>query len=102
MRRGAAFAAHDLHDQAFRHFERAHVLGQRRTLLHVRSHWAMFETACRRRNLREIAGQVSRLVAALLFSRLWVPAGNTGGTNVSAFARMPIPDDLAALMDDPS
>jgi hypothetical protein len=102
IRAGAVLAAQDRLDDAFRNFERAHVLGQRRTMLHLRAHWAMFRVGCRRRDLREIAAQLSRLVAALLFSRIWVPAGNTGGANVSAFAHMPIPDDLAGLMEDPA
>ena len=83
---------------AFRHLERAHILGQRRTLLHVRAHWEMLELACMRRDPREVLGQLPRLLAALLMSRIWVPAGNTGGSNVSAFRRMAIPDDLARIL----
>jgi hypothetical protein len=83
---------------AFRHLERAHILGQRRTLLHVRAHWEMFKLGCVRRDPREVLGQLPRLLAALLMSRIWVPAGNTGGSNVSAFRRMPIPDDLARIL----
>jgi hypothetical protein len=55
-----------------------------------------------RRDFREVAGQLSRMLAALLFSRIWVPVGNTGGANVSAFSRMPIPADLQAILDDDS
>jgi len=29
-------------DQAFRHLERAHILGQSSTVQHVRTHWHMF------------------------------------------------------------
>ena len=87
-------------DRAFAHLERAHVLGQRSTRRHVRSHLAMLSVGWARRDARELAGQLSRLVAAALFSRLWVPAGNTGGANVSALRPMPVPDDLRALLDD--
>ena len=38
-------------------------------------------------------------MTAALFSRLWVPAGNTGGANVSAMRPMPVPPDLQALLD---
>jgi hypothetical protein len=38
-------------------------------------------------------------VAAALFSRLWVPVGNTGGANVSAARPMPVPSDLQAILD---
>jgi hypothetical protein len=43
-------------------------------------------------------GQMLRLPAALLFSRLWVPLGNTGGANVNAMQPMPLPDDLRAVL----
>lgn len=86
-------------DRAFHHLERAHVLGQRRTVRHVRTHLAMLHVGWLRGDLREIIGQASRVVAAALFSRLWVPSGNTGGANVSAFRPMPVPPDLQALLD---
>jgi hypothetical protein len=38
-------------------------------------------------------------LAAALFSRLWVPVGNTGGANVSAFRPMPVPEDLQRLLE---
>lgn len=84
--------------EAFRHFERAHVLGQRRTRLHVGAHVAMVRVAWRRRDIRELAGQMTRILAATLFSRVWVPEGNTGGANVSAFKPMQIPDDLQRIL----
>jgi hypothetical protein len=89
-------------DAAFTHFERAHILGQRFTVLHVRSHWGMFRIAWRCKDVAEFVGQVSRMVAASLFSRIWVPVGNTGGANVSAFKPMPIPEDLAAILNESS
>jgi hypothetical protein len=85
--------------EAFRRFERAHILGQRSTRLHVRAHVAMLRVARRRGDKREIVGQLKRIVAAALFSRIWVPTGNTGGANVSAVRRMPIPDDLKRILD---
>ena len=95
LARGAANAA-------FRHFERAHILSQRRTWDHVRSHAWMWRAGWQRSDLREIAGQTLRMLAALLFSRLWVPEGNTGGANVSAFRPMPVPEDLRALLARPA
>ena len=86
-------------DDAVRHLERAHVLGQRRTLLHMRSHWAMLTLAWHQRDVRELLGQAPRLLAALLFTSVWVPEGNTGGTNVSAFRKMPIPQELQEILD---
>lgn len=92
-----ALAAGDL-AEAFRHFERAHILGQRRTRLHVRAHIAMLRVGWRRRDRKEILGQLKRIVAATLFSRIWVPEGNTGGANVSALEPMPIPEDLEHIL----
>jgi hypothetical protein len=86
--------------QAFRHFERAHIIGQQRTLLHVRAHIAMLRVASRSGDKREVVGQLKRIVAAALFSRIWVPKGNTGGANVSAFEPMSIPEDLERILQD--
>ena len=87
------------HDQAFHHLERAHILGQRRTWMHVKSHLGMLQLAWQRHDLRELSGQAARIVAAAVFSRIWVPTGNPGGTNVSAFKPMPVPPDLQPLLD---
>lgn len=84
---------------AFRHFERAHILGQRSTRLHVRAHFAMLQIGYHRGSTREMFGQLLRIIAAALFSRIWVPQGNTGGSNVSAFQQMDIPEDLRRIMD---
>lgn len=54
----------------------------------------------RTRHAREVVGQFTRAIAALLFSRIWVPAGNTGRANVSAFAPMPVPEDLARVLKE--
>jgi hypothetical protein len=86
-------------DTAFRHLERAHILSQRFTVRHVHVHWLMLKHGTATRRPREIAGQLVRMVAAALFSRIWVPAGNTGGANVSAMRPMPIPDDLRHLLE---
>jgi len=51
---------------AFHHLERAHILGQRSTRLHVRSHLGMLAVGWQRRDAREVAGQLVRIVAAAL------------------------------------
>ena len=81
-------------DRAFSHLERAHILSQRLTLMHVRTHLAMLAWGWRHRDMREVLGQFSRTLAAACFSRIWVPLGNTGGAKVSAFQPMDVPDDL--------
>lgn len=85
---------------AFRHLERAHILGQRHTGAHVAVHWWMLLIGMRRGDAREVFGQMARVTAALLFSRIWVPLGNTGGANVSAFKPMLVPDDLRQWIED--
>lgn len=86
--------------EAFAHLERAHVLGQASTVQHVRVHVRMFFWALRHRVLREAVGQVMRIVGAATKTVFgWVPTGNTGGANVSPFRRMPIPSDLAVVID---
>jgi hypothetical protein len=94
--------ARDQLDLACTHLERAHVLSQRATFMHVRTHMAMLALGWRRRDAREVLGQLSRTLAAAVFSRIWVPAGNTGGARVSAFKPMPVPEDLALLLREKS
>jgi len=79
--------------------ERAHILTQRRPWLHARSHWLMLRAGWQQGDLREVLGQMLRIPAALLFSRIWVPVGNTGRARVSAFQPMPISEELHRLLD---
>ena len=57
----------------------------------LRAGWAL-------RDWHEVFGQLPRILAALLFSRLWVPLGNTGRARVSAFAPMPVDEELRRLL----
>lgn len=87
-------------EAAFHHLERAHVLGQRSTVQHVRAHVAMLLWAMRNRNAREVLGQLTRVIGAA--TKTWaglVPSGNKGGANVSPFKPMAIPEDLAEMID---
>ncbi|KZN44050.1 DUF3703 domain-containing protein [Pseudoalteromonas luteoviolacea] len=84
----------------FKRLERAHILGQKYVIPHTLSHWWMLKVGLKTANKREVIGQCIRIVASILFSKLWVPIGNTGGSNVSAMKKMPIPDDLKALLKD--
>ncbi len=87
-------------DRAFAQLEQAHILGQRRVGAHSLTHWWMLKVGWQRWDAQDIRGQGLRLLAALVMSRVWVPAGNTGGTNVSPLQRMPIPDALRDVMDE--
>lgn len=83
---------------AFRHLERAHVLGQASTVQHVRVHGHMLAWALRHRSHREGWGQVLRIVGAATKTVLWVPVGNTGGADVNPFKPMPIADELQRVI----
>jgi len=89
---------------AWTHLERAHVLGQPFAWPHTRVHGRMLAFALRRRDWRELAGQLPRMLfaaPATWFGR--APRGNTGGARVPMEQPMPIPPDLAALLrgDEP-
>lgn len=84
----------------FSYLERAHVLGQESTQQHVRVHWHMMLWGIRTRDPREVVGQVVRLLGAATKTVFGlVPTGNSGGSNVSPFARMTVPGDLQRIMD---
>lgn len=87
------------YDQAFNHLELAHILGQRSTRGHCISHYWMLKVGLKRRDKKEIMGQLLRIFAALMFSRIWVPVGNTGGADVSPIKPMPIPPQLQNLFN---
>lgn len=81
--------------------EKAHILGQAWPLPHLQVHYQMLRFAYAKRDLREVIGQILRLL--LVLPGTWLgrlPRGNTGGANVSPFAPMPIPDELAALLQE--
>lgn len=91
------YASHHL-DKAFFHLERAHVLGQSFTIPHARAHWGMLQIGWRRRDFTEITGQIVRILGSLVFTWIWVPAGNTGGARVPPFSSMPVPEEFRDLL----
>lgn len=98
----AAWAAGDA-NATFSSLERAHILGQRHLVPHIVTHLWMLRVGWHRGDGREIFGQLLRLVATFpgaLFG--WVPAGNTGGANVSALRPMPMPPEFAHHFADVS
>lgn len=86
-------------DEAFARLERAHVLGQWYVRPHLITHWGMLRIGWRRRDVREIFGQLMRIPGGMIGSAIGrVPRGNTGGARVSAFRPQPIPPDLKELL----
>lgn len=83
------------------HLERAHILGQRWPREHNAVHWRMLKFGIRIKVLREIIGQLPRLVIGGVKSFVGtVPIGNTGGADVPALKSLALPEDLAKILND--
>jgi hypothetical protein len=88
-------------ERALRHLERAHVIGQTFVGAHAKSHWLMFTLEIRRGHIAAVFGQAVRLVLGVIGSAVGiVPTGNTGGTDISMFMRLPIAPELQKIIDD--
>ncbi|TBW30269.1 DUF3703 domain-containing protein [Gramella sp. KN1008] len=89
------------HRSAWRALERSHVLGQAFTVEHTYSHWLMLNFGFRIKSLREVLGQIPRLLVGGVKSFVGtIPVGNTGGANVPPLRSMPIEADLKAILDN--
>ncbi len=90
-------------DDGFSQLERAHVLGQAEVLPHVQTHVLMLQVEWRRRRPLALLGQAVRIVLGALGSAVGVvPTGNTGGTDISMFKRLPIDPELQRIIDGSS
>ena len=87
-------------EASFPHLERAHIIGQTFVVPHARSHWLMLRVELRRRRLMAALGQTARILLGMLGSAVGVvPVGNTGGTDIGMFKRMPIEPELQKIID---
>jgi hypothetical protein len=87
-------------EASFPHLERAHIIGQAFVLPHVTAHWLMLRVEFRRKRVMAALGQTVRIVLGMLGSAVGViPVGNTGGTDISMFKRMPIDPELQNIID---
>lgn len=60
----------------------------------------MLKVGLRMRSVREIWGQMIRVIGAVTKTPFGIyPKGNTGGSNVYFFKRMPVPADLQQILD---
>lgn len=88
-------------DIEFKHLENAHVLGQESTYWHVKVHVLMLLWAIRNHQLKEIIGQIFRVIGATTKTAIGlVPQGNTGGTNVSPFKVLPIKSEHQTIINN--
>ncbi|HCZ36188.1 MAG: DUF3703 domain-containing protein [Cyclobacteriaceae bacterium] len=84
---------------AWRHLERAHILGQPWPIEHSEVHWVMLKFGIRIKDTREIIGQIPRLLVGGVKSFVGtIPVGNTGGADVPPLRPMEIPEDLQAIL----
>lgn len=87
-------------EAGYAHLERAHVIGQAFVAPHATTHWLMLGVEMRRGRVVAAFGQVVRLVLGILGSAVGiVPVGNTGGSDISMFKRMPIDAELQRIID---
>lgn len=85
--------------QAWKHLERAHIIGQAYPYEHTEVHWLMLKFGFRIKSIHEIMGQIPRLLVGGVKSFVGViPVGNTGGANVPPLKPMPIPEDLRQML----
>ena len=85
--------------KAWRHLERAHILGQPYPYQHSEVHWLMLGFGSKINDWKEIRGQILRLFVGGVKSFVGkVPVGNTGGANVPPLRPMEIPDDLQQII----
>lgn len=85
----------------FQHLENAHVLGQNSTYWHTLVHLKMLTWSVRNASFQEFFGQMLRIVGAATKTAIGlVPEGNTGGSNISPFKRLPIAPEFRKIIED--
>lgn len=87
--------------RAWHSLERSHILGQSYPIEHSYTHWLMLKFGFNQRNIKEVFGQVIRLLVGGWKSFIdHVPLGNTGGSNVPPMKKMEIPRDLILILNN--
>ncbi len=85
---------------AWKHLERAHIIGQKYPFAHTYIHWKMIQFGVRIKSTKEVIGQIPRLVFGGVKSFVGkVPVGNPGGSNVPALKPFPIEEDLQVILN---
>jgi hypothetical protein len=84
---------------AWNHLERLHIIGQSYPFEHTYSHWLMLNFGFRQKNVKEVLGQIIRLLVGGWKSFInHIPKGNTGGANVHPLKVMELPEDLKIIL----
>lgn len=80
---------------AWRHLERAHIIGQKYPFVHTLVHWKMLQFGLKIKSGKEIFGQIPRLIFGGVKSFVGkIPLGNPGGANVPPLKPFPIEKEL--------
>ena len=80
---------------AWKHLERAHIIGQRYPFAHTHVHWEMLKFGVKIKSPKEIIGQITRLIFGGVKSFVGkVPVGNPGGANVPPLKPFPINKEI--------
>lgn len=84
--------------EAWYQLERAHVIGQAYPYQHSLVHWKMLVFGCKIKSVKEILGQIPRLLVGGVKSFVGtIPVGNTGGANVPPMVSMPIQQEIKEI-----
>lgn len=87
--------------EAWNHLERAHVIGQAYPYQHSYAHWKMLLFGIKVKSIREIVGQLPRLLVGGVKSFVGkTPTGNTGGADVPPLKPIPIQQDIQAIFKE--
>ncbi len=87
------------YQDAFFLLEEAHILGQRYVIPHTICHLYMLKIGILNKDFKEVVGQLFRIPTGFIGSLVGIlPIGNTGGSNVSPFKGMDIPEKLKRIM----
>ncbi|MGB4974360.1 MAG: DUF3703 domain-containing protein [Cyclobacteriaceae bacterium] len=90
--------AHHNFTKAWRHLERAHVIGQAYPFAHSHIHWKMLLFGIKIKSAKEIVGQVPRLLVGGIKSFVGkIPVGNTGGSNIPPLKPLPLSEDIKSI-----
>ncbi|WP_405247563.1 DUF3703 domain-containing protein [Cellulophaga sp. Asnod2-G02] len=80
---------------AWNHLERAHIIGQKYPYAHTLVHWKMLKFGFKIKSVKEIFGQIPRLIFGGVKSFVGkIPIGNPGGANVPPLKSFPIKKEL--------
>ena len=81
--------------KAWRHLERAHIIGQEYPYQHTYVHFKMLQFGFKIKSTREVIGQIPRLLVGGVKSFAGkIPIGNPGGANVPPLKSFPIEQEI--------